>query len=65
MENFIDILTPYNEDLFFHICGYGFNLKQWFDNGEYKPNMFPINQKTESPSVEKNSIERVYYEFLN
>ena len=65
MENFIDILTPYNEDLFFHIFGYGFKLKQEFDGGEYNPNMFPINQKLESPSVEKNSIKRVYYDFLN
>ena len=64
MEQFIELLLPYNEDSFFRIYGYGFNLKEKIDE-EYDPNMYPINKKIDSPSIEKSNIKKFYYDFLN
>ena len=63
MRNFLDILEPYNEDQFFHIYGYGFQLKKP-EKKEYDPNMFPLTQKVEFPSVPSKEIKKFYNNFL-
>ena len=63
MENYVDVLVPYNEDPFFHIYGYGFELK--VEKSGIDADMYPINNKPDSPSVEKNNIKSIYYKFLN
>jgi hypothetical protein len=63
MNNFIDVLVPYNEDPFFYIYAFGFDLKE---NGEnYDPNMYPINKKKGADSIPKSEIKRVYDSFMN
>ena len=63
MQNFIDVLVSYNEDDFFHIYGFGFELKD--KNVNYDPNMYPINKKVGAPSVKRNEIKKFYTEFLS
>jgi hypothetical protein len=61
MNNFINLLAPYNEDEFFYIYGYGFQFK---DNSKEVKNMFPISQESDRPSVPKKNIKSAYYKFL-
>ena len=61
MNNFIDLLWPYNDDEFFYIFGYGFELL----NGNIEEeNLYPINRTPESPSTQKNNIMAAYSNFL-
>ena len=62
MNNFINLLAPYNEDEFFYIYGYGFQFK---DNSKEVKNMFPISQEFDRPSVPKKNIKSAYYKFLD
>ena len=62
MNNFMDVLWPYNEDEFFYIYGYGFELKK--GNEEDSNILFPINRKNESPSIKKDDIISTYSNFL-
>ena len=64
MNNFTDILVPYNEEPFFHIYGFGFKEKEKF-KGDYEPYMFPINKKIGSPSIKINEIKKFYDAFIN
>ena len=64
MNNFIDILVPYDEGSFFRIYGFGFQEKEKF-KGDYEPYMFPINKKVGSPSITINEIKKCYEGFLN
>ena len=61
MNNFINLLEPYNEDEYFYIYGYGFQLKN--DSKEVQ-NMFPITQDIDRPSVAKKNINSTYCRFL-
>ena len=66
MNHFINILLPFNEDQFFQIYGFGFELKDIFSN--YDPNtsyMYPINKKIDSPSITKDEIKKYYDGFLS
>ena len=61
MNNFINLLEPYNEDEYFYIYGYGFQLKE---NSKEVSNMFPITQDIDRPSVAKKNINSTYCRFL-
>jgi hypothetical protein len=61
MNNFINLLAPYNEDEFFYIYGYGFQFK---DNSKAVTNMFPISQESDRPSIPKKNIKSAYCKFL-
>ena len=61
MDNFLNLLVPYNDDEYFYIYGYGFQFK---DNSKEVKNMFPISQESDRPSVPKNNIKSSYYKFL-
>ena len=62
MNNFIDLLWPYNDDEYFYIYEYGFQLKKGNDKDI---NIFPINRKIDSPCIIKDNIKSVYSNFLD
>ena len=62
MNNFINLLEPYNEDEFFYIYGFGFQFKE---NLNEVPNMFPITQDIDRPSVAMKNIKSTYSNFLD
>ena len=62
MNNFINLLEPYNEDEFFYIYGFGFQFKE---NLNEVSNMFPITQDIDRPSVAMKNIKSTYSNFLD
>ena len=62
MNNFINLLAPYNEDEFFYIYGFGFQFKE---NLNEVSNMFPITQDIDRPSVAMKNIKSTYSNFLD
>ena len=63
MNDYINILVPYNEDQFFYIYGFGFDPKDKLV--DYDPNMCPINKKIDSPAISKEDIKQMYDGFLS
>ena len=61
MDNFLNLLVPYNDDEYFYIYGYGFQFK---DKSKEVGNMFPITQESDRPSVAMKNIKSTYSKFL-
>jgi hypothetical protein len=61
MNNFLNLLVPYNDDEYFYIYGYGFQFKE---NAQEVTNLYPISQDIDRPSVLKKNIKSTYFKFL-
>jgi hypothetical protein len=61
MNNFLNLLVPYNDDEYFYIYGYGFQFKE---NEQEVSNLYPISQDIDRPSVLKKNIKSTYFKFL-
>lgn len=65
LKSCLSVLNPYADDSFYHVYGQGFSfINEPKNKGIFNENMFPINLKTNNPSIELSDIQKTYNSFL-